>query len=97
MSTKEEKLAPAKPYLYGASRMLVVEPVSRKSTRKVGRRPLAIQQCRIHEQMQQKGNNKKINARIHDAFYPYRTTMHRLALIPLLGYYTENKIFSSNP
>jgi hypothetical protein len=55
MSTKEEKLAPAKPHLYGASLMSVVEPVSCKITRKVGRGPLAIQQYRRHEQMHIKG------------------------------------------
>jgi hypothetical protein len=71
MSTKEDNWHPPN-HLYDASRTSVVEPVSHKSKHKVGRGPLAIQQCSGHEQMQVKGNNKKINTRIPDAFYPYQ-------------------------
>jgi hypothetical protein len=71
MSTKEDNWHPPS-HLYDASRTSVVEPVSHKSKHKVGRGPLAIQQCSGHEQMQVKGNNKKINTRIPDAFYPYQ-------------------------
>jgi hypothetical protein len=62
MPTKEEKLELAKPHLYGASRMLVVEPISRKAGRLQSNNAADMNICN------KKGNNKKINARIHDAF-----------------------------
>ena len=46
ISTKVGETTPSKPHLYGTSRMSSVEPVSRKSTRKVGRGQLIIQQYR---------------------------------------------------
>src|SRR3954470_24887048 len=39
------------------------------------------------------GNNWRIDAQILDVFYPYNTSTHSLALIPLLGIGAENKIF----
>ena len=46
ISTRVGETTPAKPHLYGTSRMSSVEPVSHKSMRKVGRRQLIIQQYR---------------------------------------------------
>ena len=43
ISTKVGETTPAEPHLYGASRMSGVEPISRKSTCKVGRGQLIIQ------------------------------------------------------
>ena len=61
MSTKVGETTPAKPHLYGASRMSGVEPVSHKCMRKVGRGQLIIQQYR--EQVNTwKGINYEHNA-----------------------------------
>ena len=38
--------------------------------------------------------NWRIYAHILDVFYPYNTSTHRLALIPLLGFGAENKKIS---
>ena len=46
ISTKVGETTPAKPHLYGTSRMSSVETVSHKSMRKVGRGQLIIQQYR---------------------------------------------------
>ena len=41
------------------------------------------------------GNNWRIYAHILDVFYPYNTSTHSLALIPLLGLGAENNNFST--
>jgi hypothetical protein len=41
------------------------------------------------------GNNWRIDAHILDVFYPYNTSTHSLALIPLLGLGAENNNFSN--
>ena len=41
------------------------------------------------------GNNWGIDAHILDVFYPYNTSTHSLALIPMTGYVAENNNFSN--
>ena len=61
ISTKVRETTPAKPHLYGTSRMSSVEPVSRKSTRKVGRGQLSSNNAADRTNTW-KGDNYRLNA-----------------------------------
>jgi hypothetical protein len=94
VSTKVGETTPAKPHLYGTSHMSGVEPVSRKSTRKVGRGQLSSNNT-TDKTNTWKGDNYRLNAHtINMCSNRTNTSTHRSALIPLLGNGAENNNFS---
>jgi hypothetical protein len=86
-------------HLHGKSRTSAVEPVSHRSTRKVGHGLLQSNYATDISKYTLEGNNKMINVRVN-TMRSNHTSILRIdsALIPLLGFDANNKnLFLHNP